>query len=225
MFVYLAANHFPWDYRWRPDLAPHWNDLGNRTEVDEYLRRQTMSMEDYANFRARLKRDFPGESFLLVRYGDHQPDFASVLIDPTLDDAAIAQQHHASDPKYFTTYYAIDTVNYQAGQRLVRARHHRRTISAAGRAGGRGPAARSFLRRAEAHPGALPRAVLCLRRRRRGAALQSTADRRRLDQGTLAAMPSFLTSLARRLTPADMATRVAGPASLRWRRFIWPRSR
>jgi hypothetical protein len=113
MFVYLAANHFPWDYRWRPDLAPHWNDLGNRTEVDEYLRRQTMSMEDYANFRARLKRDFPGESFLLVRYGDHQPDFASVLIDPTLDDAAIAKQIRASNPKYFTTYYAIDTVNYK----------------------------------------------------------------------------------------------------------------
>jgi hypothetical protein len=113
MFVYLAANHFPWDYRWRPDLAPRWNDLGNRAEVDEYLRRQTMSMEDYAAFRARLKRDFPGESFLLVRYGDHQPDFASVLIDPTLDDAAIAKHIRASNPKYFTTYYAIDTVNYK----------------------------------------------------------------------------------------------------------------
>ena len=113
MFVYLAANHFPWDYRWRPDLAPQWNDLGNRTEVDEYLRRQTMSMQDYAEFRARLKRDFPGESFLLVRYGDHQPDFASLLIDPTLDDAAIAKHIRASNPKYFTTYYAIDTVNYK----------------------------------------------------------------------------------------------------------------
>ena len=22
IFVYLAANHFPWDYRYRPDLMP-----------------------------------------------------------------------------------------------------------------------------------------------------------------------------------------------------------
>ena len=33
--------------------------------------------QDYAAFLARLKREFPDESFLLVRYGDHQPDFAS----------------------------------------------------------------------------------------------------------------------------------------------------
>ena len=26
MFVYLAANHFPWNYRYRPDLLPDWKD-------------------------------------------------------------------------------------------------------------------------------------------------------------------------------------------------------
>jgi hypothetical protein len=113
VFVYLAANHFPWDYRWRPDLAPQWKDLGNRLEVDEYLRRQTMGMQDYADFLARLKRDFPTESFLLVRYGDHQPDFASVIIDPSLDEVGVAQRIMAYDPRYFTTYYAIDAVNYK----------------------------------------------------------------------------------------------------------------
>jgi len=113
VFVYLGANHFPWDYRWRPDLAPQWKDLGNRLEVDEYLRRQTMGMQDYADFVARLKREFPTESFLLVRYGDHQPDFASVIIDPTLNETAVAKKIMAYDPKYFTTYYAIDAVNYK----------------------------------------------------------------------------------------------------------------
>ena len=29
VFVYLAANHFPWDYRYRPDLMPGWVDPGN----------------------------------------------------------------------------------------------------------------------------------------------------------------------------------------------------
>jgi Sulfatase len=118
VFVYLAANHFPWNYRWRPDLAPQWQDLGNKTLdnkpiVDEYLRRQTMGMQDYADFLARLKREFPGESFLLVRYGDHQPDFASNIVDPAANDAEVTKRLSAYDPRYFTTYYAIDAINYK----------------------------------------------------------------------------------------------------------------
>jgi phosphoglycerol transferase MdoB-like AlkP superfamily enzyme len=113
VFVYLAANHWPWNYRWRPELAPQWKDIGNRGDVDEYLRRQTMGMQDYADFLARLKRDFPQESFLLVRYGDHQPDFASLIIDPSLDEAGIAERIRMFDPRYFTTYYALDTVNFK----------------------------------------------------------------------------------------------------------------
>ena len=42
--------------------------------VDEYLRRQAMSAQDYAGFLTRLRRQFPDESFLLIRFGDHQPD-------------------------------------------------------------------------------------------------------------------------------------------------------
>jgi len=113
VFVYLAANHFPWDHRWRPDLMPQWKDLGNQPVVDEYLRRQTIGMRDYADFLARLKEDFPGEQFLIVRYGDHQPDFASLLLEPSLDEGAIAKHIAAQDPRYFTTYYAIDTINFR----------------------------------------------------------------------------------------------------------------
>ena len=113
MFVYLAANHFPWDFRYRPDLMPQWKDLGNVPPVDEYLRRQAMSAKDYSEFLARLKRQFPDESFLLVRFGDHQPDFASFIVDPSLDDNGIAQRLMAYDPRYFTTYYAIDAINFK----------------------------------------------------------------------------------------------------------------
>ena len=72
-----------------------------------------MSARDYADFLARLKRDFPGESFLLVRFGDHQPEFAERIIDPSLDEAGIARRAQADDPRYFTTYYAIDAVNFR----------------------------------------------------------------------------------------------------------------
>jgi hypothetical protein len=113
LFVYLAQNHYPWNYRWRPDLLPEWKDLGNTPLVDEYLRRQALSERDYADLLNYLKRDFPDESFLLVRYGDHQPDFASFILEPSLDEAGIAQRLTSYDPRYFTTYYAIDAINYQ----------------------------------------------------------------------------------------------------------------
>ena len=113
LFVYLAQNHYPWDFRWRPDLMTEWTPLGNPPEIDEYLRRQTMSFRDYAELLDHLKRDFPDEPFLLVRYGDHQPDFATTIIEPSLDVAAIAKRLMAYDPRYFTTYYAIDAVHFK----------------------------------------------------------------------------------------------------------------
>jgi Sulfatase len=113
LFVYLAENHYPWNYRWRPDLMSEWKDLGNTPNIDEYLRRQSMSFRDYAGLLTRLKRDFPGERFLLVRYGDHQPDFASTILEPSLDEAAISRRLMTYDPRYFTTYYAIDAINFK----------------------------------------------------------------------------------------------------------------
>jgi hypothetical protein len=112
IFVYVTANHFPWTKVYKPELTPDWHGLGNAPPVDEYIRRQMMSAHDYDEFRAHLKRDFPGESFLLVRFGDHQPAISSKILEPSLDDAAIGEHIRAFDPTYFTTYYAIDTVNF-----------------------------------------------------------------------------------------------------------------
>ena len=113
VFVYLAANHFPWDYHYRPDLLPNWANPGNPFEIDEYLRRQEMSARDYAQFKARLGREFPDQQFLLVRFGDHQPLFAKRFIDPTLDQAEVAARILQRDPRYFTTYYAAEGVNFR----------------------------------------------------------------------------------------------------------------
>jgi hypothetical protein len=113
IFTYLSANHFPWDHTYRPDLTPDWRNLGNPPLIEEYLRRQKMSAGDYAAFLARLKHDFPTESFLLVRFGDHQPDFAERIIDPSLTEQQVALRLEAFDARYFTTYYAIDAVNFK----------------------------------------------------------------------------------------------------------------
>jgi hypothetical protein len=114
VYLYLTANHFTWDYTFHAELTPKgWRAPGNvMPEVDEYLRRQAMSERDYAEFLARLKHDFPEESFLVVRYGDHQPDFAAVMVDPTVDFAELTRRLVRYDPRYFTTYYAIDAVNF-----------------------------------------------------------------------------------------------------------------
>jgi len=113
LFVYTAANHFPWDFRYRPELTPGWHDLGNAANVDEYIRRQTLSAHDYSTLLDRLKRDFPTESFLIVRFGDHQPEFGYRIIDPSLNEAELARRLEAFDPRYYTSYYAIDAVNFK----------------------------------------------------------------------------------------------------------------
>ncbi len=113
MFVYLAANHFPWETRFRADLMPSWRNPGNAPVVDEYLRRQAMSAEDYASFIAGLKKKFPAEPFLIVRYGDHQPEFSPHLLDPDLDEAGIGKKLERYDPRYYATYYAIDALNFE----------------------------------------------------------------------------------------------------------------
>jgi hypothetical protein len=112
LYVYTVANHFPWDRQLRPERTPDWHDLGNRRDVEEYIRRQGMSAADYREFLRKLAREFPAEPFLVVRYGDHQPQFGAALIDPLLEPAELAKRVEASDPRYLTTYYAIDAVNF-----------------------------------------------------------------------------------------------------------------
>jgi hypothetical protein len=116
MFVYLAANHFPWETRFRPDLTPAWRSPGNAPNIDEYLRRQAMSAADYKTFVAVLKKKFAGQPFLIVRYGDHQPEFAPHLLDPGLDEGGIGKKLESYDPRYYATYYAIDALNFEPKQ-------------------------------------------------------------------------------------------------------------
>ena len=115
IFVYTLFNHFPWWNRLRPELTPDWRDLGNDHEVDEYIRRQVLSAKDYADFKTQLQTRFPNDRFLLLRFGDHQPGLSSKILEPGASDAVIAQRMMTYDPRYFTTYYAIDGVNYRPG--------------------------------------------------------------------------------------------------------------
>lgn len=112
LFVYTAANHFPWDTRYRPELTPGWKPLNADAETDEYVRRQSISARDYAAFVAKLKRDYPDEAFLIVRFGDHPPAIAPRLLEPAMSDEQIANGIMARDQRFFSAYYAIDAINF-----------------------------------------------------------------------------------------------------------------
>ncbi|MEZ5766057.1 MAG: sulfatase-like hydrolase/transferase [Xanthobacteraceae bacterium] len=112
-FVYLAANHFPWTEVFRSDLTPDWTGLGNSGEVDEYIRRQVMTRQAYADFVARLKQTYPEEEFLIVRFGDHQPAISQKLLEPGLPQKELAKRLMNFDRRYYATYYAVEGVNYR----------------------------------------------------------------------------------------------------------------
>jgi phosphoglycerol transferase MdoB-like AlkP superfamily enzyme len=112
LYVYTVANHFPWDKQLRPEWTPDWQDLGNPPDVEEYIRRQAMSAHDYRQLLERLTREFPTDAFLIVRYGDHQPQFVPRLLGPSSATAAPAKRDEDADLHYRKTYYAIDAVNF-----------------------------------------------------------------------------------------------------------------
>ena len=142
VFVYLAVNHFPWNYRYRPDLLPGWVNPGNPFEIDEYLRRQELSAHDYSQFKERLGRELPDEQFLLVRFGDHQPLFAKRFLDPTLDRAEVARRILRARSALFHHVLRARRAELPAARSFVRARYARRALPSAGGAGRSGGAAR-----------------------------------------------------------------------------------
>ena len=112
-FVYLAANHFPWETKFRSDLMPSWRNPGNEPVVDEYLRRQTMSANDYIRLYRRAEKEISRAAV---------PDRA-LRRPPARILAACArsrsrrgrrrQEARALRPSYYATYYAIDAVNFE----------------------------------------------------------------------------------------------------------------
>src|SRR5262249_358989 len=44
------------------------------------------------------------------------PDFASLMLEPGIEEAGINERLASYDQRYFTTYYAIDAVNFSPGR-------------------------------------------------------------------------------------------------------------
>jgi hypothetical protein len=116
-FVETMAAHWPYNFTYAPDVSVPGAKPGSNPEVNEYLRRLSMAGMDYQGLLGLLKDRMPHESFLVVQYGDHQPNVTKYLLGlgdrswrngflPNIDQISLA----------FITYYAVQGLNYAVPQ-------------------------------------------------------------------------------------------------------------
>lgn len=111
-FIETMAAHWPYDAPYEPELDVPGGGPGTHPEMHEYLRRLWLASRDYDYLRGELGRRFPGERFLIVRYGDHHPMSTRMLLgfgdgteaeDVTLDRNSVG----------FKTFFAVNGVGFQ----------------------------------------------------------------------------------------------------------------
>ena len=96
----------PWDFRFRPDLAPDWCDLGNRTDA---RRRSARRAASERGRRSGLRRVVEARSSpksrptRAPRRSPRQPRSRS-LIDPSQNDSMIVAPHRGLRPRLLSTY-------------------------------------------------------------------------------------------------------------------------
>ncbi len=112
-FIQTMSGHWPYDYKYFPEVEAEGGGPGTHPEMDEYLRRLTIAAGDYSWLKAELKRRFPSESFVIVNYGDHQPMATRVLLGQK-EDSEVEDLKLKADGPGFMSYYSIETQNWRA---------------------------------------------------------------------------------------------------------------
>ncbi len=113
-FILTSATHLPYTKPHSPEVQVPGGGPGTDPEMNEYLRRLSLARIDLEWLRGELKRRFPGERFLIMQYGDHQP----IVTRPLLGFSNEVENHNivmTPESKGFLTYYAAESVNYEMG--------------------------------------------------------------------------------------------------------------
>ena len=112
MFIQTMSAHWPYDFKYEPDVEVPGGGPGTNPEMDEYLRRLSMAKIDFDFLMSDLRRRFPLERFLVVHYGDHHPMATRTLLgfdaDTEAEDVALNPESIG-----FVTYYAVRGINYR----------------------------------------------------------------------------------------------------------------
>jgi phosphoglycerol transferase MdoB-like AlkP superfamily enzyme len=112
LFIYIQtmASHGPYDRAYMPEENVPDGGPGTSAEMSEYLRRAAMASLDRDFLMDEIKRRFPDEPILIVRYGDHQPSATRDLINDVWgDDSPDVGPSGAPGP--FITFYAMEGHN------------------------------------------------------------------------------------------------------------------
>lgn len=109
LFVYIQtmASHGPYDSAYMPEEKVSGGGPGTSAEMSEYLRRAAMADRDGDFLMGEIKRRFPGEPILVVRYGDHQPSATRDMINNVWGDDSPDVGADGS-PGPFITFYAME---------------------------------------------------------------------------------------------------------------------
>jgi phosphoglycerol transferase MdoB-like AlkP superfamily enzyme len=112
MYIQTMAAHWPYDFKYEPDVDVPGGGPGTNPEMDEYLRRLAMAKIDFDFLMSDLQRRFPRERFLIVHYGDHHPMATRTLLgfdaDTEAEDVTLSPESIG-----FVTYYAVRGINYR----------------------------------------------------------------------------------------------------------------
>lgn len=113
MFVYVQtmASHGPYSSAYMPEENVAGGGPGTSADMSEFLRREAMAQRDGDFLMDELKRRFPDEPIIVVRYGDHQPSATYDLIDRTWGDNS-PDIGEGGKPGPYITYYAMLGQNY-----------------------------------------------------------------------------------------------------------------
>ncbi|HSR81726.1 MAG TPA: sulfatase-like hydrolase/transferase [Hyphomicrobiaceae bacterium] len=112
LFVYIQtmASHGPYDSAYMPEENVPGGGPGTSAEMSEYLRRAALAQRDGGFLMDEIKRRFPNEPILVVRYGDHQPSATRDIINDVWGDDSPDVGPDGS-PGPFITFYAIEGSN------------------------------------------------------------------------------------------------------------------
>lgn len=112
VFIETMSAHWSYDVTYEPDVKAPGAAPGAHPEVHEYLRRLAIVKMDDDWLKAELARRFPGEAFLIVRYGDHHPLATRSLLGLP-DEIEVQDIRLPHDSPGFLTFYAVDGIGYQ----------------------------------------------------------------------------------------------------------------
>jgi hypothetical protein len=117
LFVYVQtmASHGPYDKAYMPEEIVPGGGPGTSAAMSEYLRRVAMAKLDGDFLKSEIERRFPGESILVVRYGDHQPNATREFISEEWWSEESPEARERVGPNPYVTFYAMTTHNYPLG--------------------------------------------------------------------------------------------------------------